>query len=581
MTVSTPASTPPRRVLRRRAGVLAALAAGAALAGGAAPAEQLAEPAGQPFVEAVEVNVVTVDVYVTDRDGRPVLGLGRGDFELFEDGRPMEITNFYAVASGAVAAPAAPPSGSPPAARSSEPETAPPAAGTPATPVSQQLHLVIYVDNQFLRPFNRNKVVDEVRRFLHRKAERGDRVMLATYEKSLHVRHPFTTDHGAVLEELEKIKTHSAFGVQARTERRDLLRRIDTSRDAFEAVTHVDFYAKSLHHDLTQSIDTLKEIVGSLAGLEGRKAVLYVSDGLPMSPAEDLFFLVDQKFSGGTTAQLNAARYRSRNAFNELTARANANRVSFYTIEAAGLTSHGSLSAEYGGRDSSTLDADVLMQQNRREPLLLMAEQTGGLATINTNNFDAAFDAIAQDFRNYYSLGYTPVHAVQGRFHRIEVRVERPGVKVRYRSGYRDKSPATRVNEGTLAALIHGAESNPLGVRVETGRGRPTAKGHYQVPLMVHVPFDSLALLPQGEVHRGSLLVSVAVVDDQGRLSPLHQQQVPIEVPDGEVAEARRHDFIYEVELLMRGGQQFVGVGVRDDFAGGASFVRRPVEIGT
>ncbi|HSN87621.1 MAG TPA: hypothetical protein VL025_12730, partial [Thermoanaerobaculia bacterium] len=67
--------------------------------------------AAQPgFGEVVEVNVVNVDVYVTGKDGKPVAGLGKGDFEVFEDGKRVEITNFEAV-DRAAGTPAA---GSPP-----------------------------------------------------------------------------------------------------------------------------------------------------------------------------------------------------------------------------------------------------------------------------------------------------------------------------------------------------------------------------------------------------------------------------------------------------------------------------------
>ena len=58
--------------------------------------------AEEVFVGRVEVNVVNVEVYVTDKDGHPVTGLTREDFELYEDGERVEITNFFAVEDGAL-----------------------------------------------------------------------------------------------------------------------------------------------------------------------------------------------------------------------------------------------------------------------------------------------------------------------------------------------------------------------------------------------------------------------------------------------------------------------------------------------
>src|SRR6476620_11665513 len=53
-----------------------------------------------PVIESIEVRVVNVDVVVTDRDGKPVTGLTKEDFEILEDKRPQKITNFYEVRGG-------------------------------------------------------------------------------------------------------------------------------------------------------------------------------------------------------------------------------------------------------------------------------------------------------------------------------------------------------------------------------------------------------------------------------------------------------------------------------------------------
>src|ERR1700710_532042 len=106
--------------------------------------------AGQPFLEQVEVGVVNVDVRATDASGRPVTDLGKGDFELLEDGRPVAITNFEAVNGERLPARPAPsqPAGD------SIPAPPPP---SPPTPIAeeQRLHLVIYVDNRNLQPAHR------------------------------------------------------------------------------------------------------------------------------------------------------------------------------------------------------------------------------------------------------------------------------------------------------------------------------------------------------------------------------------------------------------------------------------------
>ncbi|WP_348245888.1 LPS export ABC transporter periplasmic protein LptC, partial [Salmonella enterica] len=77
-----------------------ALIALVATAGGLAAQEAASSESAEddrPFLETVDVNVINVDVYVTDRDGNPITGLDADDFEVYENGRLMKVTNFYAV----------------------------------------------------------------------------------------------------------------------------------------------------------------------------------------------------------------------------------------------------------------------------------------------------------------------------------------------------------------------------------------------------------------------------------------------------------------------------------------------------
>jgi hypothetical protein len=157
--------------------------------------------------------------------------------------------------------------------------------------------------------------------------------------------------------------------------------------------------------------------------------------------------------------------------------------------------------------------------------------------------------------------------------------VKRKGVKTRYRAGYRDKTASTRVSEGTVASLLYGIEANPLGVEVDIQRAQPRDDGNYLVPIRVRIPLGKLVLIPQEQVHQGRVRVSLAVVDENGLLSPVEQTPVPITIPNGEIEIARTKYYVYEAQLLMRQGGQRVAVGVRDDFAGQTSYVRQAVRI--
>ena len=540
---------------------------------------------GEVFVESIDVNVVNVDVYVTDKKGRRITGLTKDDFELLEDGKPISITNFYAVEEGRPAA-GSPVAAPPPTAEPRDPRLQPQQFELPK---NQQLHLVLYFDNLFLKPFNRNKVVRETRKFIYENVSPGDRVMLVTFDRSVHVRHPFTSDMRAISDALTEIETLSGFAVQADSERRDVLRRFEDAPTVFEAEGFIDLYAQSLHFDVTTTVRHLKELVGSLAGLPGRKAILHVSDGIPMTAGEDLFFMIQNRWGDDAAGVgLRSRQYSVRRVLRELTAAANANRVTFYTLEAAGLRSHGSLSAEYGGsrgKDGmvagSRAEADFIRVAGQQETLMMMALDTGGLATFNTNNLAGGMDSMAADFRTYYSLGYSSAHSGDGRYHDIKVKLKKKGLTARHRTGYRDKTAETHLSEGTLAALLYGVDSNPMDIQLVFSQARYDDEHHYLLPIEIRVPLSKTTLIPASETYQGRLRFSIAVIDEDGRMSPVEQTPVPISVPGEQIEIARTQYYVYTAELRMRRGQQKVAVGVRDELGSESSYTRRPVQIGS
>ncbi|MDH3744682.1 MAG: VWA domain-containing protein [Acidobacteriota bacterium] len=535
----------------------------------------------EAFFETVDVTVVNVDVYVTDKKGNPVSGLTAEDFEVYEDNRRMKISNFYAVQDGLQVRTQQSAQGIPIERLEQAPER--PALERLPLAEDQRLHLVVYFDNLYLRPFNRNKAIDSVRRFLARNLGDDDQAMLVTFERSLNVRHPFTKDLGSFNRALDGLLKLSGFAVQAASERHQVIKRIDGSDSAFEAQGFADFYAKQVYNDTGNSIDGLKEIVASLGGLPGRKALLYVSDGIPMTAGEDLFYLVDLKYQNSGQGGLQAARYRIERRFTELTSQANANRVTFYTLGATGLRSHASLSAEYGGSldGTSYAEVDFLRQSNETATLDKMARDTGGISVHGTNNLDGALDTFSRDFRSFYSLGYQAAHGGDGRYYRIRVKTTRKDLEVRHRTGYRAKRAHTVVTEGTLAALLYRREANPLEIRFEFETPQQKEDKQYLVPLVVHIPIGKLSLVPLSELYNGRLKVTVAVIDEKGRLSPVDLQTVPVNIPKADIAQAIGQDYVYAVELVMRAGAQEVAVGVHDEISSKTSYVRKRLRVGS
>ncbi|HEV7672244.1 MAG TPA: VWA domain-containing protein [Thermoanaerobaculia bacterium] len=541
----------------------------------AKPADKSKADVAAGFIgETVSVNIVNVDVYVTDKKGNRVTGLSRDDFQVFEDGRPVAITNFFAMDGGKVAqppaaVPATPAPGAPPA-----PEVS---ATLPPTE-DQRLVLIVYVDNFNLRPFNRNRVLKDLRVFLNTKLQRDDLMMLVSYDRSVHIRQPLTSDPGLINSQLVAMEKISAQGTAADSERRDALQRIDDSPDAGSALGIARSYAESQFNDLAFSIDALRDIVNGLAGMPGRKAVLYVSDGLQLIVGQDVYYAVQEKFKD-TTGITQSFDYDASRRFRELTSTANANRVTFYTLDAAGLRSYSSISAENQTAGQGVF-IDQIQIQNVQSSIRLMADETGGKALFNTNNFLPGLERIAEDFRSFYSLGYSPQHSGDGRYHEIQVKLKKKGLEVRHRAGYRDKSPETQMNDGTLAALNFPFQSNPMGVDINFGTPTRRSDGFFLVPVDVRIPLGKLVLIPRETENEAAARVFVAAQDSKGGVSEVQQAAVPIRIPNDQVATIGGKYYTYSLSLLMRAGDQKVAVGLRDDVANTTSFVARTLRVG-
>jgi VWFA-related protein len=577
------------------------------------PAFSASPPAEPSFGEAVEVNVVNVDVYATDKSGHRITGLDKGDFELLEDGKRVAISNFEVVVASAPQAGGVPAGSAPPGA---------------AVTLEDPLNLVVYFDDFNIRPPHRARVLKQLTEFLAHQLAPGDRVMLVTEDLGLNVRVPFTSDPAAVAKGLREIGTLSAHGDEGDRDRAQAFRSIMTIQQASLAdpvdpipcpqniVTPARSYATSRRHEVLRTISGLTVLVNSLSGVPGRKALLHVSDGLPLNPGEELFQLLlelcgglgssglgsakkigddpdpsatydarsigPQAYQAASQAMMDAQGYSVAKNLQALAAHANAQRVTLYTLQASGLQGTAAADASAGPEDR-LLQAPSIgtsLRTNHQSSLQLLAEETGGRSILDANDVLPDLARMKEDFSSFYSLGFTPAHASDGREHKIEVRARRPGVRLRYRQSYRDKPALEKVVDRTLAALYYDMEDNPLGIAVEIGDITPAEDGQYAVPVRLKIPLFKLAILNRDDAFQGKLRLLVATRDAAGGTSPMRQVEVPLNIPRKEVLNALGQYYIYTLTLKMKPGVQHVAVAVRDEIAAATSYLSRPVTVG-
>lgn len=506
-------------------------------------------PPEESFADEIEVSLVNLEVVVTDKKGKPMAGLSREDFEVYEDGKLVEITNFYA-------------------------ESVPAEGGKPETrSIDQRLNLVLFVDDYNIEQDSRNAILDGVRDFLGQALAPGDQVMVVRFGRSLEVRKPFTSDHAQVVSELEVIRK-LASNLASRESSRD--HQIQVIADALSiggwspsAEARIREYADVETSYVAASLGALEAVVGWLAGLPGRKAVLYVSDGLPAVPGEDLFIWAEALSghrAGRRISGMNAASYDASELFRRVTSKASRNRVAIYPIEAMGAR---------WVRGTTLQEARI---RNRQDGLRFLAEETGGTTMLNAAQPGQALSqTLAPDLSTYYSLGYRPQRNADDREHKVEVKVKRKGTLARYRRWYQDKPVGEAIADRTAAAMAFGAEDNPLAAALEIGPQTPAGEG-FVVPLRVKIPLDKLYLEPKGTNREGRLRLFV-VASGADSVTPVRETRVvTVTVPEGDADKDR--EYVHEVRITLGKGSWTVGVGVRDEIATTTSYLQGKLESG-
>jgi VWFA-related protein len=537
------------------------------------------------FFAPVEVPLVSVEVYVSGRDGRPIPGLTLEDFEIFEDGAPVEISHFYA-AQGLTA--------------TTEEDGETPDVGFADPGPDQNLFLVIYFDDTNLSRGRRQAAVEHLRAFLSTELPPDLKVMLVRYDGRIHIEQAFTEETDEVMMALDS--TRGAASLSRRIDETRLIREMENAVSiaamSGELATEYlensgstiwqgigSFVDQTVHRTRT-SIENQMRLIRSLSGLSGRKAIVLVSDGVEARPGESLYRAWSQHFGEVPAFRIDAQRaflQATRNdlgtEFGELAHFANGHRVSFYTLSTAGMGQARALSAEIRLMDEERLavdqgmSAEVLMSN--------MAGITGGRPLVNSPALAGQLAEVSEELSSYYSLAFEPRHVGDGKYHRLDVKVKRDGVRIRHREGYLDVPLSERITDRTLAAAVHGVADNPLRISVATA-GEIIARddGTFLVPVIITVPIGELVLIPSEEEHEGRISILLTVRGQRGDLSDPTRREYPVAISNASLTTALSQSAGFTMRLAVRSGRQRIAVGVRDELARPESVTILEVEVG-
>jgi len=438
----------------------------AALGGGILVAGQAPQPAPSPGAVPTptyktQVEYVEVDALVLDQQGNFVRGLTKEDFQVFEDGKPQTISNFSLVDIPVDKA-------QKPlfASRAIEPDVE-----SNERPFDGRVYVMV-LDDLHTDALRSQRVKAGARLFIENNFGENDLMaVLFTGGRSQDAQE-FTNNKRLLLAAVDKFMGRKLPSPTISRNEEYFRQRDMPTRDS----RIPDPNEQERVHNAQLMLSELKQVADWFGGVRGRrKTLLLVSEGIDYD-INDVIRGYDQPASSATGI-LDDIRETI-----AATARGN---VSIYAIDPRGLAAPGEDSIAVGSfanSDSPTttdtggtiaapndIGMNSLMNELRlsQDSLRQLAEESGGFAAVNSNDFRGAFERVVRDNSSYYVLAYYPPTTKRdGKFHRIEVKVNRPGLRVRSRRGYATAkgNPPKPPSAGAMTAELREAINSPIPV---------------------------------------------------------------------------------------------------------------------
>ena len=555
-------------------------------------------------VVKISTNLVQIDAVVTGRDGRQVTDLDASDFEILEDGRPQRITNFSYV-SLAGPAPAAPP---PPSTRKERNYIPPPPAALRPEQIRRTIALV--VDDLGLSFESTVYVRQALRKFIDEQLQPNDLAAVILTSAGSGSLQQFTADKRRLYAAVERVRWYPVGRGGLNTIKPidlDPLDRVKIEAGSTLGSGGVDLGAdtsgsnsdvEAFRND-TLSIGTLgaiKYVVQGMRELPGRKSVLLLSDGLKIfNPAKR------GENSNGNTSAGRSARDRDVNGMAEslrrLTDLANRASVVIYALDARGLQTLG-----FNANDDALYltDAQVRSRLEGRsdeffasqDGLGYLARQTGGFFLHDTNDLAGGIGKIYDDQRGYYLIGYRPDESTfdratgARRWNRLAVRLKRPGLTVRTRTGFygvtdAELRPAPRAGGQQLRVALESPFSvADLPLRLTSLFFEEPGGGTFMRNL-IHIDGHGLTFAdePNGW-HKVSFELLAVTFGAGGEAADTYGRAETMRVSEVAYRQARAHGLIYTLDMpVRRAGAYQLRIAVRDAASGRVGSASQFVEV--
>ncbi len=518
----------------------------------ASPSQQQSD-----YVFHAESDLVLVNVTVKDKNGKFLPGLKPEDFTILEDNKPQKIVSFDVENVDAV-----------PVLDVAQAKPLPEAASGQASPatstsdVSAQFKdrrlMVLFFDLSAMEPDEIDHAVTSAEHYVDTQMLPADLVSIVSLGSSLVVNQDFTTDHALLKKQLDGFSSGSGQGFEEGT----------TGTTEGTPDTGQPFTADDTEYNIFNTdrrLEALRSVAEKLAHVQQKKSLIYFSSGMDRTGIENQSEL---------RAAVNAA-VRSNLAIYTMDMRG------LQALAAGGEAQNASLrgvSAYSGQATQNALNSNFTTQ----ETLVTLASDTGGRAFLDSNDFSKIFKGVQQDTSTYYLLGYQSTNpARDGRYRRIVVKSNIPGVKIDYRRGYyapadyqhATKDDKERQLEGELASEMP-ATDFPLYLGVAYFR---LEGNKFFVPMSLVVPGSQIPFVRSSDRDKATLDVIGTVLDNERH--PLNRIRDTVKLAVSTSTEVQKKNVQYDTGMSLLSGKYHLKFVVRENQTGRMGSFETDIEV--
>jgi VWFA-related protein len=473
-------------------------------------------------VVKITTKLVQIDVVVTDKQGNPVKELGPNDFILLQDGKPQTITALNFVSAGPSRGVTAPAETRESKARPGN--VLPP----PVTSSDGQGRVIAFLIDDGAcgaSVVGLDTAKTALRRFIREQMLAGDLVAIYRTRAGTSAFQQYTSDRAALLRAADRIRWYPPQGSCASSDgtfneaaRANQFQKLtDEGVKTVTIESEAERRIREYDEDQVQSrqiVGTLGVIRYALSGLEkapGRKTMFFMSDGLALRNRQN-------------------RRLDTADVMRDLTEAANRAAVVIHTFDLRA----GDIPGFVEAKDEVLAEADFNVTEpisdrrrqdatRARDGLETLAYETGGEFHRGTDRPDATMAKVLRQGSEYYLLAFEPDEGTfkNKKFNRIEVKVNRPELKVAYRSGFIGvpDAPAQQVKRKSGDSELYEAIAAPLprpglNLALSASFGNSAAAGNY-VRAFFHLDGRELVFTEESKGQRKAVFDVVAVTMDE------------------------------------------------------------------